>query len=237
MAVVDRVLVFGPYWQRELAKNGFWSSREVGCIGCPGVVLFRRVRKGGHRPSRPQLSVVFLTQSYVRDAALAFWSQALAIQAEAKAAVFRLQIRLHPAEADDTAPYEELARRFPEHCKFADPSVSVYQAMVEADMVAGFTSLAMVEAVGLGVPTISICGGMAPDGFCGTFGGGGIESVVPHLTRPEDFLAVVRRCRDPKHYISWERETAHCGAALFSFPRGTPERRLQHELETAKPAG
>ena len=237
MAVVDRVLVFGPYWQRELAKNGFWRSREVTCIGCPGVVHFRRMRKDGHRPSAAQVTVLFLTQAYVRDAALAFWTRALALQAEIEAeSVFQLQLRVHPAEAYDTAPYEELARRFPAHCEFADPSVSVYQAIVEADIVAGFTSLAMAEAVGLGVPTVSICGGAAYDGFCGTFGGGGIESVVPHLNRPEDFLALIHRCRDPKYYLKWAKDTASCGATIFSFPRDTPERRLLHALETARPA-
>lgn len=235
MAVADRVLVFGPYWQRELAENGFWLAGDVACVGCAGVAAFRPARTPRHKPSTPCMTLLFPTQSYVREAAVAFWLKALSIQAKTPAAVFRLRICVHPAEKREA--YDELVHRFPGNCEIADASESVYLAMVQSDVVVGYTSLAMMEAVGMGVPTVSIRGGAAPDGLCGTFADRGIGSVMPHLDRPEELMDLIMRYQDPVQYREWAGETSDCGAICFTSPPDSTESRIERELETAASAG
>ena len=42
-------------------------------------------------------------------------------------------------------------------------------AMLGSDVVVSYNSMALVEALGLGVPAISLCGGSIPGGFAGSF--------------------------------------------------------------------
>jgi len=133
--------------------------------------------------------VLFPTQHYVRDTALDFWSRVLERQAADGADDLRLRIKLHPAERSDEAAYRALEASHPGHCAVVPGGRDGFAEMVEADLVAGYTSLMMMEAVGLGLPVAGLRGGAAREGFCAAFDTPELAEVIADIDTPETFAA------------------------------------------------
>lgn len=164
----DRVVVFGPMWRNELVQAGYWRQGEVVQSQSPVIAAFRAAR--ARRPPRDgsdPLTVLFPSQGYVRAAALAFWREALA---EASTTGFRLRIKVHPLERAKRSDYARLADEFPYACQLVPESVDGFDELLRADIVAGYTSLMLLEAVGLGIPVIGLRGGAVTEGFSSVFG-------------------------------------------------------------------
>ncbi len=190
MPLPGAVVVFGPLWRRELRRAGYWDDAAVSSARSPLVAAWRARR--ADRPLRfagAPVTVLFPTQHYVRDTAIEFWSRVLELQAADGTDDLRLRIKLHPAEHADAAAYRELEAAHPGRCALVAAGRDGFAEMVEADLVAGYTTLMMMEAVGLGLPVVGLRGGAAREGFCATFDTPELSEVIADIETPETFAA------------------------------------------------
>jgi hypothetical protein len=211
----DKVVVFGPLWQNELARAGYWRSDEIILSRSPVITAFRDARAGRQpRRSSDPLTVLFPTQGYVRAAALAFWREVLSKAAEP---LFRLRIKVHPLEEANRRDYEALAEEFPRICQLVPKNVDGFEEMSRADVVAGYTSLMLLEAIGLGIPVIGLRGGAAVEGFSSVFGLPPQTTLVDEIEAPADFLRQLQRFREPGALERVSQDIDAMSHTIFAF--------------------
>lgn len=217
MPVADTVVVFGPLWRDALVRAGYWDADSVRQAASPVVGAFRRARAAGYRPppAGTPLRLLFASQGYVRDHALGFWREALRLQAHRP--LFRLRIKVHPMELADREAYDRLAAQFPDACTVVSAAEATYPEMLAADVVAGYTSLMLVEAIGMGIPTLGIRGGAADEGLIATFGAAGLANVLDEVASPEALLARVEAGSSPSELAAWGARTAAGSTLAFDI--------------------
>jgi hypothetical protein len=215
LPVADTVVVFGSLWRCELITAGYWAERAVVQAANPIVGPFRRARAAGYRPPEPgaPLAVLFASQGYVRGHALAFWRALLAVQRQRPA--LALRIKVHPMERNERAAYDALAAEFPEHCTVVTDPGETYPEMLRADVVAGYTSLMLVEAIGMGIPTVGLRGGAAEEGLLATFGMPELAGAVEEVASADGLLALLRRAADPGVLATWTGRVSAVSDTVF----------------------
>lgn len=195
MPVPDRLLVFGDLFRGGALHNGFWRPDEVRVVGCGSLERHRRasdesVSEGGLIPR-----VLFFTQITSREDALAFWSEFLTSVEARDVAPCSLTIKVHPAEMAHAAEYRALAEKFPERCTVVGPDSDPLQLIREHDVVTSYTSYALIEAIGLGRPAVSISGRQVPAGVFGLCPIPGVGEAIPSVATPAELANVLQqRC-------------------------------------------
>jgi hypothetical protein len=192
MAVVDRLFVSGDLFRGGALKNAFWRSDDVRVIGSAEIEHLRREpappKAGGGDPR-----IVFLTQPMTRGEAVAFWDRFLAGVASGEYPRALLTIKVHPSERHEAVDYHALARRHPGLCTVAAVDDDASRLMLDHDLVVGYTSYALIEAVGLGRAAVSISGEQAPGGVFALCPIPGAVDAIPMVSSPADLAALVAR--------------------------------------------
>ena len=205
LPVPDKVIVFGPLWRDELLKAGYWQEDEIFLAQNPVLDAFRRVRheRNTQKSSCRPLNVLFPAQPHLRDAAFSFWYAVLDKQnkglQDGNAPEFHLRIKPHPLELGKLDQYRKLSEAFPSHCTLAVEGSDAFYEMLDSDIVAGFTSLMMIEALGLEIPVINLKCGPESEGFWETFQISNRENVMCECIGPNDFESVMKKCAKEGH--------------------------------------
>lgn len=189
MPVADRFFVFGDLFRGGALKNAFWRSDDVQVIGSAEIERLRASRP--RRDGAAERRILFLTQPTTRRDAIAFLDRLLAGIAAGDLAHARLTIKVHPAERHATAEYESLAARYRGICSVAEATADTSQLMADHDLVASYTSYALIEAVGLGRAAVSISGEQSPGGVFALCPIPGAADVIPTVSTPEELAALV----------------------------------------------
>lgn len=230
----DRVIVFGPAWQRELVGAGYWHEHEVLLASSPALQAYRD-RRAARDPSRRDvvLGVMYASQAYMREDALAFWREVLSAWRARGVRCFRLDIKLHPAEQSDAASYWQLAEEFSDLCRVLPASVDGLDALLEADIVVGYTSLMLLEALAIGVPVLSLRGGRAAEGLADTFGLPVLRGAIEELTGVDELLARLAALEAPAAREESAERALASGREIFDVDGDTVEMILDRlELES-----
>jgi hypothetical protein len=215
MPLPDRIAVFGPTFRDLVLSSGFWSAAEVVATGAAAMEAHRSCAPPGNRRPGP-LRLLFMTQAPTRIAATAFWRE-LAASSRFVARDYQVAIKLHPEETQEIAAYQNLVSSAPERVRLLAGDVNPIDAMLAADVVVSYNSMALIEALALGRAAISICGGPIPDGFAGTFGLPEIVGAMPHVNCPEALLDVLcERAGGDGHLAAWHSEAQRAGQNYFS---------------------
>jgi hypothetical protein len=214
----DRVIVFGPLWAGQLRQAGYWRNNEILEAQNPVLGSYRQLRasRAARRAGAP-LRILFPSQGYVRSAAIPFWRQVLTHQRGSGVEHIRLRIKVHPLERDALSDYEALARSFPAHVSIAPNDSEAFEEMLEADLLAGYTSLMLVEAIGLGIPVLGLRGGMAREGLAATFNAPVIADLVPSFERPDEIWGAIAGLLDPARLDTLARRTLQAAARIYSL--------------------
>jgi len=151
MPIPDRLLLYGPYFQEQLAASGFWGDalRPVGSLR---IDRYRQLKPAGlMREGIPALLVT--TQGLDRERLIAFLLQFL--EHCKNRLELRVCIKLHPVYDPDKAPY---IRAFGGHKNvnvlLGNEQPSTFELLCEARWHASIYSSCHYDALGLGVPTI-----------------------------------------------------------------------------------
>ncbi|MBX9845842.1 MAG: hypothetical protein K2Z80_28970 [Xanthobacteraceae bacterium] len=213
MPVPDRIAVFGRVFRDLILRSGFWRESEISSIGSAAMEAFRHGVPPRRRDARP-LRLVFMTQATSRPAAVAFW-QEVARSDAFKVNGLHVALKIHPEEHAHT--YQPVVNTAPDRFRLLVSSVSPIEAMMDADVVVSYNSMALVEALGLGMPAVSLCGGIIPGGFAGSFDLGNIVSVMPHVASPQELLAVLNdRAGNEQKLTRWRDDAATHGRDFFT---------------------
>ena len=180
MPLPDRIVVFGSFWADQLQKAGYWPSGAVICARNALIADCRSRAKNNLNEGAP-VTILFPSQSYMRAEAIAFWAQLLAHQTAQGEKRFELRIKIHPLETADADIYNGLCERYPDVVAILGPNIDPYQAIVAADLVVGYTSFMLVEALAIGVAVAAIRQGTAADGFGATFDFPAFDQATPAI--------------------------------------------------------
>lgn len=192
MPVADRLFVFGDLFRAGALKNGFWKADEVRAIGSAAIERQRESAVAATRHGdEPRL--VFLTQPMTRPEAVVFWRRFLDGVTSGEFSRASLTIKVHPSERAQTTHYAGLASEFASLCRVASPEEDVNRVILDHDLVVGYTSYGLVEAVGLGRAAVSISGAQAPGGVFALCPIPGAADAIPTVSSPAELAALVAR--------------------------------------------
>ena len=213
----DRMIVFGPLWGDQLRRAGYWSGDEI--IEAPSPILdkYRHLatQQTNARADSP-LRLLFPTQPYVQGAAIQFLNGILERQKASGSETFRLCIKIHPLERAQRSEYLVLADKYPEGCSIAADNSEAFDEMLKADCVIGYTSLMLLEAIGLGIPVVGLRGGAAAEGFCATFEMPELADIIPEVSSFEAFLSLISTWNNPTRYAEQRDLVAHSMTRVYA---------------------
>ena len=190
MPVPDQLFVFGELFRGAALKNGFWRGEEVRAIGSAAIERTRAIASSTPAQAGPP-RLVFLTQPSTRSEATAFWREVLAGVASGAFPRIALTIKVHPSERDRAGEYAALAAEYASHCRIAEPGEDAIQVMLDHDVVVGYTSYSLIEAVGLGRVAVSISGRQAPGGVFALCPIPGAGAAIPTVFSPRELAAAL----------------------------------------------
>jgi hypothetical protein len=191
MPVADRLFVFGDLFRAAALQNGFWRADDVRAVGSAAIERLRRPVTVAKPPGDPRL--VFLTQPTTRDEAVKFWRQFLDGVAGGSLPRATLTIKIHPSERERAGDYAALAREYPSLCRIAAADEDANRVMLDHDLVAGYTSYGLIEALGLGRAAVSISGKQTPGGVFALCPIPGAGDLIPTVSSPAELGALVAR--------------------------------------------
>lgn len=224
MPVADKLFVFGDRFRDAALKNGFWRGDDVRAIGSAAIERIRDFAPPSSDASGPR-RLVFLTQPSTRDEAIAFWRQVLSRVASGSLPPVRLTIKVHPVERDRSSGYAALASEYALLCRIAAPDEDAIQVMLDHDVVIGYTSYGLIEAVGLGRAAVSLSGQQAPGGIFALCPIPGASAAIPTVSSPDELGALIAR-----------QGTSTGNGALGFFAAQTPGTLLQTVLDLLRPS-
>jgi hypothetical protein len=214
MPLPDRIAVFGPAFRDLVLRSGFWSPAEVVATGAAAIEAHRSIMPAGERRGGP-LRLVFMTQAPARAAAIAFWRELAACPAFA-ARGYHVALKIHPEEAEYTEAYRDLLAVAPQRFSLVTADANPIDAMLAADVVLSYNSMALIEALALGRAAVSICGDPIPQGFAGSFGLPDIVAAMPHVTSPATLLQMLAdRAEGEGKLVQWHGEAQRAGRDYF----------------------
>lgn len=206
MPVADRLFVFGDLFRAGALKNGFWRAEDVRAIGSAAIENVRHTA-ASPRSSAAEPRLVFLTQPMTRAEAIVFWRQFLTAVTAGELPRASLTIKVHPSEREQTSDYAILLTEFPTLCRIAGSDEDANRVMLDHDVVVGYTSYGLIEAVGLGRKAVSISGAQAPGGVFALCPIPGAVDAIPTVSSPAELGAVLSRI---------EGHTVPAAAGFFS---------------------
>lgn len=218
MAVPDCIGLFGPMFAREIVRSGFWDPAETPAIG---AAWRETVGVPVANCTQGRLRLTFMTQATNRVAAIAFWKRVLG----GTASSFDLAIKLHPEESNDSDAYQPLVNAAPSRVRIVAAEEDPIELMLRSDAVLSYNSMSLIEALGIGTPSISISGGSIPGGLANTFDLPDLKAVMPHIDTPEDLDDVLRERAGSSDTLGrWRTQSLHQGRDCFSsgfYPAAT----------------
>lgn len=211
LPLADRIGVYGSFFGDFIKTSGYWRDDQIAVVGCGPIDRFRhRQRASANRSPR----LLFMTQITSRNTALRFLQEFIAL-AVSEGCDLKLDIKIHPEEQGNFEDYRKLEalaawiRVLPADC-------SPFEAITQSDLVLAFNSFALIEALSLGIPAVSLQP-EAGKGFAEAFG---IEDilggVIPGVADPRELLARTRSLSDPAIADPWRGNAARIGRGFIA---------------------
>lgn len=192
MPTADKVLVYGILWKSILCSNKYWSSKDIVVVGYPLIDHYVRdlEAKGKASDKLNTIIILFASQPYVHADANVFWSSFFlkCIQDNFKVKVC---IKLHPNEHAYSSAYGELKRRFPEHCTILPHYYDVYMNAEKFDIVVGYSSMMLIDFVGLGKCAYSIVNKISGDDLCSMFMLTELSGIIKSVSDPQELINAI----------------------------------------------
>jgi len=149
MAVPDRVLLFGPHWEREMAANGFWGD-ELRSVGSLRVDAYRQM--GLHR--NDDVCTLLVTLQGMDTARLIDFFTDFVRLAEDRLS-YRLVFKMHPVYQHSHHLFEAAFGANSRVELVSGASLpSTFELLRQSHLHVSIFSACHYEALALGVPTV-----------------------------------------------------------------------------------
>lgn len=216
MAIPNQILTFGQAWNDVVMQSGFWQPNQIKTTGRGMVDRTRSKAVSAFRP-KPNIRLLFASQGDNHEHASQFLSALLAGANAQMDSEVNLWIKSHPLEGYAEELYSNLISSFGAQISFVENGQDAIEVMKNVDFVLSYHSTILAEALALGVPAVSICGGTSPDGFAGVIDIDGISDNMPHFKGADDLISFLAN-HVPTSY-GYERLSESCrvfGETLYA---------------------
>ena len=117
-------------------------------------------------------------------------------------------IKLHPRETEHGHPLQKLAGLFKGSVTIKHNSIDIYQLILEADLVIGSNSTALIEAAALGTPTFSLGIGSKPEGLSAAHGHNKLlATILGYAANPQSLVRQILLLKqNPTQTFNWMSE-------------------------------
>lgn len=190
MVVPEKIMVFGKLWKTMLIKNKFWKEADVTIVDYPILSHYRKMKKYAattkNKKEDGKLNILFPSQYYIQTEASCFFADFFEMQKQANKQDINVVIKLHPSERNIVL-YEELTRKYSDMCSIVGSDENIFDLLIkDFDCVVGYTSMVLLEALGLGIPVVSLKGPSAIGGLLGVFGLDNLSNIVRQFSEPQE---------------------------------------------------
>jgi hypothetical protein len=184
LVLADKIVVFGEFHRQQVLEHGFWNENDVIVVG---NVQINEVRNefAGAKQMHSKLKIIFPTQGrYSFSNTIKVLEQLSNLDSTR----FEVIIRPHPLEPDDCLSYyRRIVDGFPVF-QLKEERVSIYSLIFESDVVLGFDSTTLLEAIAMGKPAITIASAEFPRGIHSMLRNNSLEDVIMIITLEENNL-------------------------------------------------
>lgn len=169
MLTPDKILVYGKIWKQVLCSNQYWTDDEIIEVGYPLIDYYHTLNNKcrNYLLSQDRINILFISQNYVGKQAEAFWSEFLLKCRESNINI-HIHIKLHPNECALPEPYKKLLNNFVE-CSILPVDFNAYVNISQFQFIIGYSSMMLVDFVGLGKTTYSIVCSESGEGMTDMF--------------------------------------------------------------------
>lgn len=190
LPVADKIIVFGNFWKEALLRNKFWLDSEIKIGSYPALKLGSNISSGILNNSKCRYSLLFLSQPYLRNISIDFWKDIITEDYDFASQV-NLIIKLHPIELDEQEKYRVLAQQWPGSSQIISEQQSAIAYFKNVDLVCGYTSFALIEALGLKCKPARLAGKNYDENFAQAFDLECIDRYIPKITSSGDILNIL----------------------------------------------
>lgn len=216
IAIPDQILTFGSAWNDVLMQSGFWQPNQIKTTG-RGMVDCARSKAVSTVHTDRSVRLLFASQGDNHEHAKQFLSALLVGANTQMGYPVNLCIKSHPLEGPAEDLYGNLISSFGTQVSFVENGQDALDVMQNFDFVLSYHSTILAEALALGIPAISICGGTSSDGFAGVINIDGVSGCMPHFERTDDLISFLAN-HVPTSY-GYERLSESCrvfGETLYA---------------------
>lgn len=213
MALPTWIGVFGPLHKNILLAGKFWNDEEIVVLGNCRIEM-NRERYGGNNV-RSANTILFPTQWTSFEDTM----QVLRDLLPGLPSGVRLVLKLHPLEREEyIAQYRELLKTYP-NLVIEGKEKDIYPLIHASRLVIGFDSTVLLEAISMGVPSITITTPTLPDGIHSLFNSDELKDAIKvvGITEPAKLTDLVRRSfTEEAFYAGWSNKSKMQGDALYA---------------------
>ena len=153
------ITVFGEYFKKSLISDSIWKNEEIVPVGNVRIDKYRQKRKSS---AEHEFTILIPTQWNVFTETMTLLNELSDGHGLTKV---RILVKMHPREPKSHIDeYHKLAQA-DSIFSILDSQCNIYDLFLQSDVVVGFDSTSLFEAVACGLPTITINTAIAPDGI------------------------------------------------------------------------
>ncbi len=189
MVLPSQIGVFGQFAKNLFLQTGFWDENEIQTIGTYRVDKYRTVKFEGTKPGK--FSILFPTQWTAFEESKSLLNFILEFHSD-----YEIIIKLHPREpVVQKKWYHALSKEYADRC-FCHESASIYNLMQKSSICVAFYTTALLEAVALELPAISLGCEIAPQGIFSLIHDPKIEDVIKFALDKKELSQLLNNFRD-----------------------------------------
>jgi hypothetical protein len=224
LALHDKVVVFGEFHRQQILKHGFWDENDIVVTGNTQINEVRNYLESTEQ-SHLKLRVLFPTQGLY---SFPNTKKVLHQLGNVNSDKVEVLIRPHPLEPENCLKYYRDVTRFSSVLKLIEDKVSIFNLIFESDVVLGFDSTTLLEAIAVGKPAVTIASYESPKGIHSMLNSNVLEEVIKIVVLEEDKLvSFLEELSSNNQLISnWKNECLRWGNFLYDENYLTNSREL-----------
>jgi hypothetical protein len=205
MSIPDYIGVFGIIHKEQLLNNGFWEESEIILLGNSNIEGIRRKLEIVDYTKSKDPFILIPTQRFVNFRETIVLLEALSLVQKPN---FRIVLKMHPLEPEpNIEEYRLMALKKPGFIEVAHKEADIYDIINRAILVVGFDSMALLDAISLCKPCITLTTESAPKGIHEFFWTNELEQVIKpvRVTDVEGLVELISQTvSDKVFYNHWK---------------------------------
>lgn len=206
----DFIAVFGNFFKEAMLRFSIWKDEQVVPVGNVRIDRYRKQKE--NTSASAELRILIPTQWPLFEDSKKLLAELAKISL---ARPFVFIIKLHPREpASHLGWFEAFVSANPRF-RLSRNESNLYELFLSADLVIGFDSTALYEAVAMGLPTVTLPTAETPRGIHTFIKDPAIETAIK-LAEPGDIDRLLHHWEEQDSFrMEWQNAVAEAGNYLY----------------------